>query len=40
MLASSIGWILILSGAATAAGGLAACVFPQGVLQMSVRSQE
>src|SRR5208337_5389128 len=34
MSASSIGWILILSGAATAAGGLAACVFPQGVLQL------
>ena len=34
MLASSIGLILILSGAATAAGGLAACLFPQAVLQL------
>ena len=33
MLASSIGWILIVSGIATAAGGLAACLFPQLVLQ-------
>jgi hypothetical protein len=33
MLTSSIGWILIVSGAATAAGGLAACLFPQPVLQ-------
>ena len=28
MLASCIGWILIVSGVATAAGGLAACLFP------------
>jgi hypothetical protein len=34
MLASSIGWILILSGAATAAGGLATCLFPQAVLKL------
>ena len=34
MLTSSIGWILIVSGAATAAGGLAACLFPQPVLQL------
>ena len=34
MLTSSIGWILIVSGAATAAGGLAACLFPQQVLQL------
>jgi hypothetical protein len=36
MLASSIGWILILSGIAAAAGGLAACLFPQPVLQLVV----
>lgn len=34
MLASSIGWILIVSGAATAAGGRAACLFPHPVLQL------
>jgi hypothetical protein len=34
MLTSSIGWILIVSGAATAVGGLAACLFPQPVLQL------
>jgi len=34
MLASSIGWILIVSGAATAAGGLAAFLFPRPVLQL------
>jgi hypothetical protein len=34
MLASSIGWILIGSGVATAMGGLAACLFPQPVLQL------
>jgi hypothetical protein len=34
MLTSSIGWTLIVSGAATAAGGLAACLFPQTVLQL------
>ena len=34
MFASSIGWILILSGIAAAAGGLAACLFPQPVLQL------
>ncbi|MGB8322121.1 MAG: hypothetical protein WCE52_04080 [Candidatus Acidiferrum sp.] len=34
MLVSSIGWILILSGAATAAGGLAACLFPHPVLKV------
>src|SRR6266478_82722 len=34
MLASSIGWILIVSGVATAAGGLVACLFPQPVLQL------
>ena len=34
MLASSIGWILIVSGIATAAGGLTACLFPQPVLKL------
>jgi len=34
MLTSSIGWILIVSGVATAAGGLAAYLFPQPVLQL------
>jgi hypothetical protein len=34
MLAPSIGWILIVSGAATAAGGLAACLFPEPVMQL------
>jgi hypothetical protein len=34
MLASSIGWILIVSGVAIAAGGLAACLFPRPVLQL------
>ena len=34
MLASSIGWILIVSGVATAAGGLVACLFPQPVLRV------
>jgi hypothetical protein len=34
MLASSIRWILIGSGVATAIGGLAACLFPQPVLQL------
>src|SRR6266568_6105784 len=34
MITSSIGWILIVSGVATAAGGLAACVFPQPVLRL------
>lgn len=34
MLASSIGWILIASGVFTAAGGLAACLFPRLVLQL------
>jgi hypothetical protein len=34
MLASSIGWILIVSGVAAASGGLAACLFPQLVLQL------
>ena len=34
MLGSSIGWILIVSGVATAAGGLAACLFPLPVLQL------
>ena len=33
MLTSSISWILIVSGVATASGGLAACLFPQMVLQ-------
>jgi hypothetical protein len=35
VLASSIGWILIVSGVATAAGGLAAFLFPQSVLQLA-----
>jgi hypothetical protein len=34
MLASSIEWILIVSGVGTAAGGFAACLFPQLVLQL------
>jgi hypothetical protein len=34
MMTSSIGWILIVSGVATAAGGLAACLFPQPVLRL------
>jgi hypothetical protein len=34
MLASSMGWILIVSGVATASGGLVACLFPQQVLQL------
>ena len=34
MLTSSIGWILVVSGVATAAGGLAACLFPKPVLQL------
>jgi hypothetical protein len=34
VLASSIGWILIVSGVATAAGGLAALFFPQLILQL------
>jgi hypothetical protein len=33
MLASSIDWILVISGVGSAAGGLAACLFPQPVLQ-------
>jgi len=42
MLASNIGWILIVSGIATAAGGLAACLFPAPVLQLvfSARSND
>ena len=34
MLTSSIGWILIVSGVATASGGLAACLFPRLVSQL------
>ena len=34
MLASSIGWILIISGIGTAAGGLAALFFPRTTLQL------
>ncbi len=34
MLASNIEWILIVSGIGTAAGGLAACLFPKQVLQI------
>jgi len=34
MLDSSIGWILIVSGIGTAAGGLAACLLPQPVLRL------
>jgi hypothetical protein len=34
MLASSIGWILVVSGVATASGGLARCLFPRPVLQL------
>jgi hypothetical protein len=33
MLSSSIAWILIVSVAVAAAGGLAACLCPQPVLQ-------
>ena len=33
MLTSAIGWILVVSGIATAAGGLAAFVFPRPVLK-------
>ena len=42
MLASNIGWILIVSGIATAAGGLAACLSPARVLQLGfgVRSND
>ena len=34
MLASNIEWILIVSGIGTAAGGLAACLFPKQALQL------
>ncbi len=34
MLASSIGWILVVSGVATAGGGLAACLFPRPILPL------
>lgn len=34
MLASSIGWILIVSGIAGAAGGLATFLFPRPILQL------
>ncbi len=34
MLRSSIGWILIVSGVSTAAGGLAVCLFPQHASQL------
>ena len=34
MLAASISWILIVSGIATAAGGLAALLFPHHVLRL------
>ncbi|MFY9843945.1 MAG: hypothetical protein WA718_12120 [Terriglobales bacterium] len=34
MLASSIGWILIISGIGTAAGGLAGLFFPRMTLQL------
>jgi hypothetical protein len=34
MLASSIGWILIVSGTGTAAGGFAACLFPKPISQL------
>jgi hypothetical protein len=34
MLASSIGWILIISGIGTAAGGLATLFFPQTMLRL------
>ena len=34
MLASSIGWILIISGIGTAAGGLAGLFFPRTTLQL------
>jgi hypothetical protein len=34
MLTSSIRWILVVSGVATSAGGLAACLFPQPVLHL------
>jgi hypothetical protein len=34
MLASSMVWILVVSGVATAGGSLAACLFPRQVLQL------
>ena len=34
MPTSSMGWMLIVSGLATASAGLAACLFPQQVLQL------
>jgi hypothetical protein len=34
MLAASIGWILIVSGIATAMGGLAALIFPEAVMRL------
>lgn len=34
MLASSIGWILVISGIPTAAAGLAALLFPKAVLKL------
>jgi hypothetical protein len=34
VLASSIGWILIVSGIVTAVGGLAGLLFPRAVLQL------
>jgi hypothetical protein len=34
MLASSIAWILIVSGIGTAAGGVGACLFPHPVLKL------
>jgi hypothetical protein len=34
MLASSIGWILIVSGIPTAAAGLAALLFPKAILEL------
>jgi hypothetical protein len=37
MLASCIGWILVASGAITAAGGLPALLFPQPFLRLAFR---
>jgi hypothetical protein len=37
MLASSIGWILVASGAVTAVAGLAALLFPQPLLRLAFR---
>jgi hypothetical protein len=40
MLASSIGWILVISGIPTAAAGLAALLFPQPILKLIFGSED